>query len=228
MVSTALPSIPRRSRRRRLSPRSRHSLFVGVLKILLPATALGLVLLLIVWSQLNMHDSHFVIASADVAPEEIDSINVVNARYEGIDKKNRPFTVTATHATQVDEAADVLDLTDPKADMTTESGAWLQLSARTGHYARKADLLDLKQDVALFQDRGFEFHAKTLRINLKDSSAVSYEPVNGQGPDGELTAQGLEISQGGDRILFTGRSKLVIYAKKGDTAQAPLPGDVFE
>jgi hypothetical protein len=58
---------------------------------------------------------------------------------------------------------------------------------------------------------------------------VSYEPVNGQGPNGELTAQGLEISQGGDRILFTGRSKLVIYPKsESDPEAAKLPGDVSE
>jgi lipopolysaccharide export system protein LptC len=229
MASTALPSIPRQSRRRRLTPRSRHSLYVSVLKILLPSVAVGLVLLLVVWSQLNMDRGHFVIGTADIAPDDIDSVNVVNARYEGIDKKNRPFTVTATHATQVDEQADILDLTDPKADITTESGAWLQVSSRTGRYARKADLLDLHEDVALFHDKGFEFHARSVRVNLNDSTAVSYEPVNGQGPNGELTAQGLEISQGGDRILFTGRSKLVIYPKsESDPEAAKLPGDVSE
>jgi lipopolysaccharide export system protein LptC len=202
----------RQPRRRRLTPRSRHSIFVGVLKILLPAIALGLVLLLVVWSQLNLDENRFRIGLADLAPDEVDSVNVVNARYEGIDKENRPFTVTAAHATQVDKAADILDLKEPKADLTTQNGAWVAISADTGRYARGADMLDLNGSVALYHDRGFEFHTQSVKVNLKDSSAVGHDPVEGQGPSGRLTAQGLSISHGGDRILFTGRSKLILFS----------------
>ncbi len=227
MVVTALPS-PRTGRRqRRLTARTVHSLLVGVLKVMLPALAVGLVLMLVVWSQISPNDDHIRIGLTELAPEDIDSVNVVNARYEGMDKKHRPFTVTAVRATQVDRKSDILDLTGPKADMTTESGAWLAVSADTGRYARKADVLDLKGSVSLFHDRGFEFHARSVRVNLKESTAVSDEPVEGQGPNGQLTAQGFEVSRGGDRILFTGRSKLVIFPDSGD-GPAELPADFSE
>jgi lipopolysaccharide export system protein LptC len=228
MASTALPGAQPGSRRRRkrLSPRSRHSIFVGVLKILLPATAVGLILLLVVWSQLS-EENRFHISLTELAPDDIDSVNVVNARYEGLDERNRPFTVTAAHATQVDKVADVLDLKEPKADITTESGAWVAIEALTGRYGRKADLLDLKGSVTIFHDEGYEFHANTLRINLEDSTAVSYEPVDGQGPNGLLTAQGIEVTRGGDRIFFTGRSKMLLYPQSGDVAP-PVPGDIAE
>ncbi|MBX6320725.1 MAG: LPS export ABC transporter periplasmic protein LptC [Rhodospirillaceae bacterium] len=228
MTVTALSSPrPQRRTRRRLAARGGHSLLVGVLKVLLPSIAVGLIVMLVVWSQINPNEDHIRIGLTELAPEDIDSVNVVNARYEGVDKKHRPFTVTASRATQVDKQADIVDLTDPKADMTTESGAWLAVSAKSGRYARKADLLDLKGSVSLYHDRGFEFHARSVRVNLKDSTAVSDEPVEGQGPNGQLTAQGLEVRQGGDRILFTGRSKLVIFPDSGD-GPAKLPVDLVE
>jgi lipopolysaccharide export system protein LptC len=214
-------------RRRRFMARSRHSRTVGVLKLVLPSIAVGLVLLLVVWSQVNLDEKRFRIGLTDLAPEEIDSVNVVNARYEGIDKQDRPFTVTAAHAVQVDKDSDIIDLTDPRADITLGSGAWVAVSADTGRFVRKGDLLDLRGSVSLFHDRGFEFHADTVRINLKDSSAVSHDPVAGQGPDGHVSGQGIEVSKGGDRILILGRAKLVLYPAQGEAPVAGI-GDVSE
>lgn len=206
--------------------RSRHARYVGILKILLPSIAVGLILLLVVWSQLNLDDKRFRLGLTDLAPEEVDSVNVVNARYEGIDKQDRPFTVTAKHAVQVDKDSDVIDLTEPRADITLGSGAWVAVSADTGRFVRNDDLLDLRGSVSLFHDRGFEFHAETVRINLKDSSAVSHDPVDGQGPDGHVTGQGIEVSENGDRILVLGRAKLVLYPTSEEPAGGV--GDVSE
>ena len=213
-------------RRRRFASRSRHSRYVAVLKILLPSLAVGLILLLVVWSQMSLDEKRFHIGLTDLAPQEIDTVNVVNARYEGIDKQNRPFTVTAAHAVQVEGDADVIDLTEPRADLTLGSGAWIAIAADTGRFARNDDLLDLRGSVSLFHDRGFEFHAETVRINLKDSTAVSHDPVDGQGPDGHVTAQGMEVSKGGDRILLVGRSKLILYPRSEEPVSGI--GDVGE
>jgi lipopolysaccharide export system protein LptC len=224
MATSAIPT-PENSRllarrRRRFAARSRHSRYVGILKILLPSIAVGLILLLVVWSQMNLDEKRFRIGLTELAPEEVDSLNVVNARYEGIDKKDRPFSVTAARAVQLDDDKEVIDLTEPRADITLTDGAWLAVSADTGRFARKDDLLDLRGSVSLFHDRGFEFHAETVRIDLEASTAVSHDPVDGQGPDGHVTAQGMEVQQGGDRILLLGRSKLVLYPR----SEEPVSG----
>jgi lipopolysaccharide export system protein LptC len=229
-MATTMTSTPNNSllarRRRRFMARSRHSRYVGILKILLPSIAVGLILLLVVWSQMNLDERRFRIGLTELAPEEVDSVNVVNARYEGIDKQDRPFTVTAAHAVQVEKESDVIDLTEPRADITLGGGAWLALAADTGRFVRKDDLLDLRGSVSLFHDRGFEFHAETVRINLEDSTAISHDPVDGQGPDGHVTAQGIEVMKGGDRILLLGRAKLVLYPHSEDPIVGV--GDVAE
>lgn len=230
MASTSLPmhdiepALARR--RRRFAARSRHSRFVGILKILLPSIAVGLILLLVVWSQMNLDEKRFRIGSTELAPEEVESLSVTNARYEGIDKKNRPFTVTAAYAVQREDDSEIVDLTEPRADITLSDGAWLAISADTGRFMRKKDLLDLRGSVSLFHDRGFEFHADTVSINLEDATAVSHDPVSGQGPDGHVTAQGLEVQKSGDRILLLGRAKLVLYPKSQEAISGI--GDVSE
>jgi lipopolysaccharide export system protein LptC len=224
MAASAMPA-PQNDRllarrRRRFAARSRHSRYVTVLKILLPSIAVGLILLLVVWSQMSLDEKRFRIGLTDLAPEEVNALNVVNARYEGIDKKDRPFTVTASRAVQVDDDSEIIDLTDPRADITLTDGAWIAVSASTGRFVRKDDKLDLRGSVSLFHDEGFEFHAETVSINLEESTAVSHDPVEGQGPDGHVTAQGMEVQQGGDRILLTGRSKLVLYPR----SEEPVSG----
>jgi lipopolysaccharide export system protein LptC len=177
MASTTLPTSDSDKfsarRRRRFAARSRHSRYVGILKVVLPSIAVGLILLLVVWSQMSLDEKRFRIGLTELAPEEVDSLSVVNARYEGIDKQNRPFTVTAARAVQLDEQTAVIDLTEPRADITLKNGAWLSISADAGRFARNDDQLDLRGSVSLFHDRGFEFHAETVRIDLEDATAVS-------------------------------------------------------
>ena len=57
---------------------------------------------------------------------------MTDARYRGVDERGRPYTVTASTAVQV--APEQVDLTDPKGDITQESGTWLMLQSKQGVY----------------------------------------------------------------------------------------------
>src|SRR3546814_12216492 len=61
---------PQRARRARTTGYSR---FVGVAKLLLLTLATGLIVLLIVWSQLNIDENRLRIGVADFAPAELES-----------------------------------------------------------------------------------------------------------------------------------------------------------
>jgi lipopolysaccharide export system protein LptC len=206
-IAAALPR--RRSWRRRAAGLG----LVGVsLKLALPVLALGLIGLLVFWANSNLSEGRFHVGVSELASSAADKFNLVNARFEGIDSKDRPFSITADQANEIDSAAGLIALKQLQADITLESGTWLALRADGGMFRRKSDLLELEGGVSLFHDRGYAIEAKSLRVDLEQRVASSHEPIVLQGPEGNLTAEGFRLLDGGDKVEFFGRSKLVFYS----------------
>lgn len=199
-------------RRRRVRGYSR---LVRLLKLLLPALAAGLIMTLAIWSQIRLEDGRFRIETADLPAAAIDKLSMTNPRFEGLDDQNRPFTVTADEALQDKEDVDLIELVNPQADMTMENGNWVALSATAGQYWRKQQKLELAGEVSLFQDEGYEMHLEAVTIDFVAGSAESRNPVLGQGPFGELAAEGLQLFDGGGRILLLGKSRILFYPSDG-------------
>ena len=101
----------------------------------------------------------------------------------------------------------------PKADVTLSDGSWLVLTANSGVYNQKRKFLNLEGAVNLFHDSGYEFNTKKADLDLKRGIAKSNQPVKGQGPFGQLQAEGFRIEDKGNIILFSGKSKLTLFPK---------------
>jgi lipopolysaccharide export system protein LptC len=128
--------------------------------------------------------------------------------------------VSAEKATQVDNSSDVIDLTALQADMTMKDGAWLSMTADSGRLQRAKKLLDLTGQVNLFHDQGYELHTHDVHIDLAKDSAVGNQAVAGQGPSGELTAEGIEVFDNGQRVIFLGRTHMLFYS---DSQMSAVP-----
>ena len=194
----------------RLSLRDRHSLLVGTMKVMLPALAAGIVLVLIAWPRLVPQDRDFRLSVSDLASEEVDNLTMVNPRYRSRDEQNRPFTVVAERAVQASSGADQVELFAPQAEMTLNDGSWVTVTAAQGVYNRKSEHLQLHNGVQLFHDRGFQFETPKAEVDLKAGTAQSDAPVNGHGPEGQIEAQGFHILDNGARIIFKGKSHMTI------------------
>lgn len=199
-------------------PHHRYSRFVRIMKILLPALAVSLLGLVVVWPRLRFDDTRFRIGFAKLSPDQVQTLAMDNPRYFGIDQNNRPFTLIANRASQEDGQPDVIDLTQPKGDFSTKDGSNVSISGERGYYHQKAQLLDLEGAVSLYHDKGYELHTERAEINLADSSAHGDAPVHGQGPQGLLAGEGFRISNKGADVLVTGRSQLSL---QGAGAAAP-------
>ena len=218
----ARASEPRRGAGRqppRLSLSNRYSVFVGFMKVLLPATAAALVLLVVAWPQFTGEEDGFRLSVSKLAPSQAESLTMLNARFEGRDENDQPYTVTADIATQSESDKDLVTLELPKADITLEDGAWLALTARAGEYRKAAQLLDLTGSVNLFHDKGFELRTEAARIRLDEGMAEGALPVEGQGSIGTIKAEGFRVLDRGARILFLGRSRLVIERAAPEVVQ---------
>ena len=196
-------------------PTKRHapgySRFVSMMKIVLPALALTLVSLVVVWPQLTGPDGKFKLGFSNLSIEQTDRLNMVNARYFGTDDRNQPFTVTADLATEAEPGSQVIELTKPKADVSLNDGTWLVLGSEKGFYTQKTSILSLQNGVNLYHDGGYEITTSVAKVNLKEGIAGGDEPIQGQGPFGAIKGEGFRLLDKGRRIFFTGKVHLTLY-----------------
>ncbi len=190
-----------------------HSRFVQRSRWILPALAITLLLLVGTWPEIKaiIDHLHFTVPRIDLT--QARNLRMVQPRYSGIDKDNRPYVLTADAATQKSQADDLVSLDLPRADMTTNSGNWVEITGYTGAYQTQPQLLDLYGDVELYQDRGNEFHTDSARLDIANGSAVGTDPVVGQGPFGHVTAEGFAMYQRGEIIDFTGKTNLTLLPR---------------
>lgn len=187
------------------------------MRIVLPLVAAAIVVLVVAWPQLTEKPKKFSLSVSNVTATESGAQQIINARFTGTDAENRPYSVTADTASQVKNAPDMVDLAFPKADITLQSGAWLALSAETGTFNRKLQVLNLQGAVSLFHDMGYELRTSAAAIFMEQGTASGNKPVSGQGPIGTVQSAGFRILDGGKRVIFTGKSRLVLYR----TAKGP-------
>lgn len=224
----APPAAPREKRGRLpgLGPRNggrietvggRPRAFLLLMRFGLPAIALALLLLVVVWPLMTGNPAGFRLSFLDASGLDSGPLRMVNARYLGVDDKNQAYTVTADTAIQQASESDLVELVNPKADITLKDSGWLALTSEHGLYSRSLEVLDLSGAVNTYSDSGFEMRTKTARIELAKGLAEGHDPVEGQGPMGVLHAQGFRILDKGARIQFEGPVKLTIYpaAKNG-------------
>ncbi len=205
-------SAPARPRRRTRSRRvgASYSRFVGLMKLILPVIAGVLVLLVVAWPQLEDESGGFRLGPSNISIESAGGQTLVDARYTGTDRRDNPFTITAKALEQSDKDDDTVELRGPTADVFLDAGSWVAVSAPIGRYRKEPRILELSGGVDLFHDDGYEFHSEVVVIDLADGIASSDSPVRGHGPFGQLRSSGFRILDGGERIQFHGKTRLVL------------------
>ena len=201
----------------------RYSRRVAFLKRVLPAIGVTLLLLVAVWPRLTPLWESVRLGFPAIDMREARELRMVNLRYGGLDRYNRPYVVTAAIGRQVPDRNDVMALERPKAVMTVHGGASVVLTAATGIYQSQAQLLDLFADVNLIHENGTRFVTQRAHANLSDNSAEGHDPVEGHGPSGDIAGEGFRILSKGETIIFTGESHLLFKGTKLSSTPAEPP-----
>lgn len=220
-MSTAAEASPRRAaaftgRRRQQQANPLYGHFVGLMKVLLPTVATALLLMVVIWPQLDEQADRFQIGFARIDKSAADSLRMVNARYTGVDRSKRPFTVTAESAQQANPDSPEVELLQPKADILMQDGSWVALTAELGNFNRTSQMLELSGTVNLFHDKGYEFRTTSAVLDLRAGDALGTEPVHGQGSFGHVQAEGFTIHNRGERIEFAGKSRVILLRSPTD------------
>lgn len=190
----------------------RYSVFVGVMRFALPAIAVLLLGLVVIWPLVSGREEGFRVTYASLT--EVDgSLKMIKARYIGTDGKGQPFTLTADEALQDKDDADLIRLKNIVADTFAKGGAWHAMTANGGIYRRLRETLDLEGAVSVYSDRGQELHTERAHIDMKAGTAHGDAPVLGQGPFGLIEGSSFEASERGTVVLLKGGVKATIYPK---------------
>jgi lipopolysaccharide export system protein LptC len=206
----------------------RHSRGVALLKRVLPAVGAALLLLVAAWPRIAPLIESVRLAVSAIDLREARELKMMNPRYAGTDRLNRPYLVTAAVGRQVPNRGDLMSLEDPKAVMIVHSGAQVVLTAATGIYQSQPQLLDLFDNVVLTHENGTRFVTRRAHANLADSTAEGHDPIEGHGPSGDIWGQGFRVLDKGDTIIFTQRSHAILKGTKPTKPASPpaLPPEV--
>jgi len=200
----------------------RYSRFVELMRVLLPATALALVGLVVLWPHLTGGYTGLImptLSSQEVA--RADVMRMHEPRYVGRTDSAEPYEVTAATAFLDPGRPNLIRLDRLAADIATTGRRDLKLAALHGLYNRASEKLDLNGDVELLTSDGYRFETQSALINLKAGRVQGAEPIAGSGPAGTLEADRFEILDGGDRLRFQGRVKVTVRPQPPAAGAAP-------
>lgn len=215
------PTPPRSHSQERLERLTRHhatgarpltrgySRFIRRMRLFLPLLALVIAVLVMV----GMNKQTPLVApvpKTESNPPGFGKNELLNPRFESLDDKRQPFTITAARAIQGEKEENLLLLENPLADMLLNSGNWVAIEAKNGAYRQDTGRLLLRGDVKLYHDAGYQMETQELDMDLEASQAWSNVTVTAQGPDGTLTAAGLKADNKKGRVIFTGPAKLTL------------------
>ena len=204
-------------------PGNRYSRRVALLKLALPAIGGSLLLMVVAWPRIAPLFDRFRFAAIDLREER--ELRMINPRYAGTDREGRPFVVTAAVGRQVPQRDDVMELDQPVANLQSHSGAKIVVTADSGVYQTQTQFLDMFGKVTVNHENGSTFVTTGARLDAANDAAEGHSPVEGHGPQGDVSAQGFQIIDKGDIVNFTGQSNLLLKSTKEQTP-APAPAAV--
>lgn len=180
---------------------------INASKLLLPTAALLLLTSIALWPEYQRATDKARVVMGGLRAA-LSGARLSNAHYNGVDERGRPYTVTAESATQRD--AEQVDLTTPNADMTMENGTWINVKSKQGVYMRKAQQLDLFDDVVLYRDDGTTMTTSSASVDMKDGAASGAQATHVEGPFGTLDAAGFTTTDKGAAIQFWGPAHVLL------------------
>lgn len=215
---------PSTTRTRAYASARRHSRAVRFLKVAIPvgsALAAGLILLVTIFNPFGR------MPGLQLGPVSLSGTKVAmeNPRLTGFrNKDGRPYEVTATAAYQDIRKPNLIELKDMRAQLTMDqSGTLARLVATGGLFDTTKEHLDLSQDIRITTDRGDEVFLRSASIDLKAGSMTSSDGVRIRTPSGTIEADGVQVSDSGHTIVFTGRVRTQFFRSASELGGPPKP-----
>lgn len=141
-------------------------------------------------------------------------------KLEGFTRDGRPYSVSATRATQDVETQDIINLDGIDARMPVEQDNWARVEAVSGVYDRTANTLDVQTDILVTTTDGMVAKLKSAFLDINGGSLKSTAPVDIQAHGSRIRAGSMSVLQNGSRVIFETRVRVYIDPVQMKAAQA--------
>jgi lipopolysaccharide export system protein LptC len=142
-------------------------------------------------------------------------------KLSGFRKDGRQYDVNASTAVQDVKKPDLIELHDLDARIGLADNGTAHITALNGTYDSGRDTMDLKDNVRLRTDAGYDVVLMSARIDLRAGDVVSNEPVSVAMKNATIAADSLRMENNGELIRFEGHVKSVFLPATPTPEQAP-------
>ncbi len=196
----------------------RHSRRVRFLRKAIPVTCIAAVIGPVAWGIVSPFARS--VADVKVGPISVSGSKVTmeSPKLSGFKKDNKAYEVTAFQAIQDLKQPSVVELNKLTARLEQDDKKFARLTSDWGRFDQTADRLDLKGNVRLRTDNGYEADMLSARVSVKSGDVVSTEPVTVRSHSGTISADRVEVRDNGKHAIFEGRVRSV-FTPQDEPAQ---------
>ncbi len=190
----------------------RHSRRVQLLKFAIPIFAIlasGIFAMATVF-----RPSVPVAVSTDAVSLSDGRIVMASPKLDGMTKDNRPYKMRAERAFQDIKKDGLIELEKLSAQLPFGPVNTATLSAVSGVYDNANRKLDLKNEIVLKTSDGMIAKLKSANIDIANNHLSTSDPVDIRTSNSRITADSMEVSDGGKRLVFDKRVRLTIDPSK--------------
>jgi lipopolysaccharide export system protein LptC len=150
-------------------------------------------------------------------------ITMQQPRLTGFTVDSRAYEFSADAAAQDITKPNLVELDKLHAKMEMQDKTSVDMSADSGVYDAKSEILTLKDNIVLNSSTGYQGQLSEAVIDVRKGNVVSDEPVSVKMLDGFLNAKRLDIAENGSVLRFGGVTMTIEPNKNSakDSAKDP-------
>ena len=151
-------------------------------------------------------------------------ITMQQPRLTGYTVDSRAYEFSADAAAQDITKPNLVELHQLHAKMEMQDNSTVEMSAMSGLYDVKTEMLKLNENIQLVSSTGYQGRLSEATIDVRKGDVVSDKPVWVKMLDGELNAKRLDIADKGSVLRFTDVSMTLLPGKRTSDDAATASG----
>ena len=196
-----------------------HSVVIRSLRIVMPLSAAGLVVLYVT-TMLQTAGYGVSVTAPTIAPTLGKEIAMDNPRYEGFTKDGGTYVMTSKTAIPDLANPQFVKLNQITGEIYDARKSRTDLTATRGVFDSKANQLDLMDGITVVTQTGMRARLQTATLLTKEGKLRSLTPVQVEMPSGTVTSNQMTLDQKTRDVTFIDQvvTHLVSPAKPGSQA----------
>ena len=150
-----------------------------------------------------------------------DHVTVSTSTITGLDSQQRPYSISAKTAIQDKDEPKLIKLDSVSGATNRKNGEAITFQSQKGLYNSDVKTLDLDTDVIIQSDGRFTARMAKAHVVVGEKRLTSDVPVEVQLSNGKINANGVQITNDGNNILFLNGVKAHFGSSKSQGDSTP-------